>query len=296
MPDLDAIVSSSRAVCPFCPGKIEDGTPRFPEDIVAGGRVRRGEALLFPNLFPYDDLSAVAILCREHFHAMDAIPAKLIRDGLGVARDFFAIVSGNLDSPRSFGLVTWNYMPPAGASQVHPHLQVVLTSHSGNALDRQFQGEQAYFAHAGRCYWQDLLEQEERRAERWIGRENDVAWMVPYAPTGLLGDCLAVFPGRATLLDLTEADVDAFARSLVRILRGFAGRGLWSFNLSFFPDSFGAASGTRWLTAKLLPRFYLNPKLHVTDSSYLQLLLEEKLGMIYPEETAALLRGAFGDA
>jgi hypothetical protein len=36
----------------------------------------------------------------------------------------------------------------------------------------------------------------------------------------------------------------------------------------------------------------LNAGLHVTDVSYLQLLLEERFAMVRPEETAALLRTA----
>ena len=57
VPDLSGIVAESRAMCPFCPGKVESITPRFPEEVVPGGRMRRGEAVLFPNLFPYDDAS-----------------------------------------------------------------------------------------------------------------------------------------------------------------------------------------------------------------------------------------------
>ena len=48
-------------------------------------------------------------------------------------------------------------------------------------------------------------------------------------------------------------------------------------------------------SARLLPRVYLNPKLHVTDGSYLQLLLEERFTMAYPEQTAERLRAAFLD-
>ncbi len=48
-------------------------------------------------------------------------------------------------------------------------------------------------------------------------------------------------------------------------------------------------------SARLLPRFYLNPKLRVTDASYLQLLLEERFAMAYPEQTAEMLRAAFRD-
>jgi len=48
--------------------------------------------------------------------------------------------------------------------------------------------------------------------------------------------------------------------------------------------------------ARLLPRFYLNPKLHVSDASYLQLLLEERFAMLTPEEVGSDLRARFGTA
>jgi len=114
VPDLSGIIAESRAVCPFCPDKVESITPRFPDDLVPGGRMRRGEAVLFPNLFPYDDISAVAVICREHFLAMDAVPASVLCDGIGVARDFFLRAGDRVEGGSGFGLITWNYMPPAG--------------------------------------------------------------------------------------------------------------------------------------------------------------------------------------
>jgi galactose-1-phosphate uridylyltransferase len=104
---------------------------------------------------------------------------------------------------------------------------------------------------------------------------------------------MAVIRDRATLLDLDEADIADFAASLVRVLKAFAARGLWSFNLCLMPDAFGVAPRRHGLTARLLPRFYLNPKLHVSDASYLQLLLDERFAMLTPEEVAADLRARF---
>jgi hypothetical protein len=46
---------------------------------------------------------------------------------------------------------------------------------------------------------------------------------VPFVPIGLLGDCVAWFPGRATLAEqLSDAEIADFARGLTRALRGFA--------------------------------------------------------------------------
>lgn len=292
VPDLSGIVAESRTQCPFCPGKAESITPRFPEDLVPGGRLHNGRAILFPNLFPYDDISAVAALCPEHFHPMDAMPEQPICDGLKLARDFFSLCGGRVDDGRAFGLVTWNYMPPAGASQVHPHLQVVLTSNPGNALTRELAAESGYFEGHGRCYAELLLSTEIEARERYVGATGAVSWLVPFVPYGLFGDCAAVFPGRATVAELSDSEIADFARGLRGVLRGFAERGLWSFNLTFFPARFGTGAGSHWLTARVLPRLYLNAALHVTDVSYLQLLLEERFAMVYPEETAALLQTA----
>jgi len=292
-PDLSGIIADSRAHCPFCPGKLESITPRFPEDLVPGGRMGRGSALLFPNLYPYDDISAVAALCSEHFHPMDAMPEQVIRDGIGLARDFFLLAGDRVENGEGYGLTTWNYMPPSGASQVHPHMQVVLTANPGNAVARELAAESAFLRKHGECFGHALLRAEQAQGERFVAHTGAVAWLVPFVPSGMFGDCAALFPGRRTLTDLSDADVAEFARGLVRVLQAFFRRGLWSFNLTFFPARFGAGDGSHWLSARVLPRFYLNPKLHVSDASYLQLLLEERLAMVYPEATAALLRRAF---
>lgn len=292
-PDLAAIEALSRPGCPFCPERLDALTPRFPEELVPGGRLRRGEATLVPNLFPYDDYSAIAVLCREHVQAMDAMPARLIADGLAVAREFIGLTAGRIDGGAAYGIATWNFMPASGGSQVHPHMQVITTATPGNALARQHAAAEAFRRRTGRVY-ADALIAAERAGPRWIGERGRVAWLAPFAPAGVLGDALAVVRDRATLLDLDDADIADFAASLVRVLAAFAARGLWSFNLCLLPDAFGAAPRRHWITARLLPRFHLNPQLHVSDASHMQLLLDERFAMLAPEEVAADLRARFG--
>jgi galactose-1-phosphate uridylyltransferase len=291
--DLDAMVAATRGNCPFCPEKVEAITPRFADALVPGGRLRRGGALLFPNLFPYDDISAIAVLCDEHFHGMDAMPERIVVDGLTAARDFLHAAASTFAGRDAYGIVTWNYMPAAGATQVHPHMQVIATTTPGNGLRRQLDAERAWLAHHRRAY-ADMLVDAERGGPRWIGADGDIAWLVPFAPAGLLGDAQAVFARAATVADLDDADIAAFARGLVRVLRGLAQRGLWSFNLCFQSAAFGADEGAHRLVARLLPRLFLNPALHVSDVAYMHLLLEEKFAMTWPETVAEGLRAAWG--
>jgi UDPglucose--hexose-1-phosphate uridylyltransferase len=47
--DLEAFARQTQPQCPFCPERIDVLTPRLAPAIDPGGRIARGEALLFPN-------------------------------------------------------------------------------------------------------------------------------------------------------------------------------------------------------------------------------------------------------
>ena len=292
--DLSQMVEDSAGRCPFCAPQVARITPRYPPDFLAEGRLEQGQAVLFPNLFPYDDISAIAVISAAHFHPMDDIPTAVIEDGLGIARNFFRrIKTDAADGPDSYGIVSWNYMPPSGGSQVHPHMQVIHTTSPGNGLRRQLAAAEVWRQAHGRAYAEALVETERRAGERWIGENGSVLWLAPFVPTGILGDCIALFPGRATVTELSDAEIADFATGLRTALKSYAARGLWSFNLVFLPDRAAATAGRHWLTARLVPRLYINPALHVTDVAYMQLILEERFAMTYPEDNAAHLRAAW---
>lgn len=290
VPDLAALAESTRATCPFCPERIESITPRYPDALLAGGRMRHGEAVLFPNLFPYDDVSAIVAMSRSHFVAMQAFAAEMIADSFKLARDFIREAGVTVPGRETWGIVTWNYMPPSGASQVHPHMQVIVTDTPGNALRRELEAESRFLERHGVPYPEALLVAERREGSRIVLEESALAWWVPWCPVGMLGNAQAAFAGPRTLGECGDAEIDTFAGTLSRIAAAYAQLGLWSFNLTLFPDAEHGGSRRHWLTARLLPRFYLHPQLHNSDVAYLQLLLGEKFGMIAPEAHAAALR------
>ena len=291
VPDLAALAEATRASCPFCPERVEAVTPRYPDALVAGGRGARGEALLFPNLFPYDDVSAIVSMQREHFAPMDRLRPAMIADALKLARDFIREASAAV-AGDAWGIVTWNYMPPSGASQVHPHMQVIVTDTPGNALRRELDAEARFLERHGVPWGPTLLQAERAARERLVLEEGPITWWVPFCPVGMLGDAQAVVAGRATLGECSDAEIDSFANTFARIAAAYARLGIWSFNLTLFPQAEGSRSGAHWLGARLLPRFYLNPQLHNSDVAYLQLLLGEKFGMVRPEAHAAQLLAA----
>jgi UDPglucose--hexose-1-phosphate uridylyltransferase len=80
---LRALGEQTRATCPFCPERVEAVTPKLPAEIAPEGRIRRGEALLFPNLLPYARFSSVSVYSPErHFLGLDELTPRLVADNL----------------------------------------------------------------------------------------------------------------------------------------------------------------------------------------------------------------------
>ncbi len=296
--DVAPLAAATRENCPFCPDAVHTVTPRFADDLVPGGQLQRGGAVLFPNLFPYDDHSAIAVMTPDHVIEAHDMPVAPIVDSLCLARDFLERLEGRAASDQSsepwYPLISWNHMPPSGGSQFHPHMQVILTRTPTNLQRRRLEAERVWLESHGSSFALDMLAAEQG-GERWIGESGGVSWLAPFRPTGMLGDCQAVFAERSSFSELDDDDIADFAAGFRRVLKGFAGRGLWSFSLVFFSGASGGGNGgeAHRLTAQLVPRFYVNPMTHAPDTAFLQLMMGEWISMTYPEETATLLRAAW---
>ena len=121
--DLDALAVETRPTCPFCAERVETATPRFPPELCAEGRVRCGEAVLFPNLAPYAKWNSVSVYSPDrHLLRIDELTPPLVADNLRAQAMFARAVLGHDRSSRWVS-VNANQLPPSGSSIFHPHLQ-----------------------------------------------------------------------------------------------------------------------------------------------------------------------------
>ncbi|KUK63250.1 MAG: Galactose-1-phosphate uridylyltransferase-like protein [Methanoculleus marisnigri] len=60
--DAAPALPSSRDGCPFCPDAIESSTPTFQD----GSRLRCGESVTFPNLYPFAACHVVTVITPDH--------------------------------------------------------------------------------------------------------------------------------------------------------------------------------------------------------------------------------------
>ncbi len=280
--DVEPLIAASRPSCPFCPERVFIVTPKFLEEFIPAGRLQRGEAVMFPNLLPYDEHSAVAAMSQAHYVPLGQFSVPLLRDAFGVCLEYLRQMQR---FPRTtYSLVFWNYFPASGGTQIHPHLQVFATDAPGNALLEELSCSQRYYQDEGRVYWADLLVEEQRLGERFVAQGKHSAWLTSFISKSLLSDTLVVFPERHTLLDLSDEALDEFCQGLTQTLQLLESQGVYSFNLAWFSSPAGRKD--MWLHARLSPRLYLTPRLWGVDTTTLQHLYQEHFMARTPEAWA----------
>jgi len=290
-PDFDALVAGTEKSCPFCPDKVMQITPSFPPEVLPEGRLISEDRVLFPNIAPYDSLGAVATMGSRHFIPMTELEPERIAAAFRLAMRFFRAVHQNGHPESVYHLINWNYMPVAGSSLIHPHLQVFATSFAPNLMRAELAAAAAYRQANGKNYWDDLVESEKAAGTRYLGRTGRTHWLSTYAPMGVAGDVLGVTEGVSATLELSDQDLNDIAAGLTRAMAAYDRMGIYSFNMNFFAGAVGDAHARFHLLFS--PRTFFNQALGTPDIGALRNLYNETLCMAFPEEIATMLSPYF---
>lgn len=290
-PDFEKIVAGTEKTCPFCAERVMQVTPCFPEEIVPEGRMTADDMVLFPNIAPYDSLGAVATMGAQHYIPMTDITPERIAKAFRLAMAFFRRID-SLGHPEAvYHLINWNYMPPAGSSLIHTHLQVFSTSSAPNLMREELTAAGAYTDRNKTNYWDDLVTHERKTGERYLGRIGRSNWLLSYAPMGVAGDVLAVVDGVSGTLGLTDQDLGDIAVGLTRLMKAYDKMGIYSFNMNFFT---GRPNDDFYRFHLLFsPRTFFNQALGTPDIGALRNLFNETLCMAFPEEITQMLKANF---
>ncbi|HXH98093.1 MAG TPA: hypothetical protein VNH40_12880, partial [Gaiellaceae bacterium] len=203
--DLEELSRQTRESCPFCGSRVERKTPRFPPEIWPDGRIRRGEAVLFPNLVPYAKWSSVSVYSAgRHLLPLDELSPALLADNLATQVDFARAVTAQ-DPSAAWISVNANHLPPSGSSIFHPHLQ-------GSANPEPTTMQRLLAAVAPTAV-RDYVDTERKRGERLIAAADGVAWLAAFAPLGPAEIRAFVF-GAVSPTDLDERLVTRLARGI----------------------------------------------------------------------------------
>ncbi len=283
------IIEASKENCPFCPGRLNSLTPKLIPEIVPEGRIHRGDAVLFPNSFPYTQHNWVIVLCEDHFLPLERFNGKVLIDGFGAAQEGISRLSMNEPGLRCWS-INWNYMPQSGAGLFHPHIQAVIEESPTSFHQRALEMIQRYQSETRSHFWQDYLSEEMKLGERYLGSRGDIHFLMAFSPSGVLGEIFILFSNRFRIEDVTPRDWEDFSHGLLDLFRFFKAKHIESFNFALFAGS--DESVQSWIFGRLCPRMYL-PPWNTSDINYFEKLHNEVICAISPEEWSQEIKPYF---
>ncbi|KDE54595.1 galactose-1-phosphate uridylyltransferase [Methanoculleus sp. MH98A] len=269
--DTAPAMPDSRDGCPFCPGAIDTSTPTFED----GSRLRCGESVTFPNLYPFAGRHVVTVITPDH--APGRFDARHLADAISGTAQALARTPG-------YASINWNHLPSAGASIVHPHLQGIADAEPTRLADLYISGGRRYLADRGRLYWDDLVERE-RCSERFLF-EDEIFWSATPVPLGER-EVRGILP--ISTLEELEPYIDPLAEGILRVVDFYLSLGTHAFNASIFFDAPGTAGQGHRAFCSIIAR--LNPNtFSMCDSAFMERLHLEPVILTLPEDLGALFR------
>jgi galactose-1-phosphate uridylyltransferase len=284
---LSSLVKKTQASCPFCPENVKSQTPMFPQDFVKTGRIYVGDTIVVPNFLGHAERSIIVILSKEHHLKLKDFTSKLIFDGFKGGVAYLRKLTEVKPSIR-FPAFVVNYMPPAGSSMFHPHMQVLVRDRPFYLVRLMLEKSKAYFESGKSSYWTDLLEKE-RGKERFLFGKNDVEWLVPFAPLRGINEVEAVVRGKSNLLELTNREWLELSEGISRILQYYDKEGYISFNIVLMSGPLSEHLDYFDVTLRIISRPGIQP-CSFTDAWALPYLLWDGEAVEEPEQFAQRLR------
>jgi galactose-1-phosphate uridylyltransferase len=256
--------------CPFCSELIFSVTPVFPD----GNRICRGESVTFPNLFPFGEWHTVTVITRRH--QVDTFSRREIADALSGQAESL------LEAP-GYKSINWNYLPSAGASIAHPHLQGLADRRAPVTAERYIAGGLRYLEKMGRTYWEDLRSFESGSPRYLFG--DELFWYANPVPLGER-EVRCILP--VTSLEEFPSFSETFAEGLLDIIRLYRNLGTHAFNMSLFFDKKGEKNGFSAFCS-IISRINPNSS-SMSDSAFMERLHLEPVILTLPEDLGKYYR------
>ena len=286
---LERLVEETRGRCFFCPEKVATSTPTFPADFIPEGRLTRGEATLFPNLFAHKRYSAIITTTGKHYLKLNEFEPSLLINAFKLA-DLY-IRRAHEKGGTEYAEIGGNYLYPGGASIVHPHLQVIA-SHGAHYLMRLYMDKgKAYYRKYSQNFWQELVNKEKQLGERYLGKVGSTEWFTPFAPIRE-DEVNGVVRGKSNFLEFGDQDWEGLAQGLSRVLKAYHDKGFSCFNFAIYSGPLGKKLKYLWAGIKIVSRSSVQPY-PVSDFWYSNCILLDGFVVEPPEQVAKEMRPYF---
>jgi len=286
---LEEIVKKSEVKCSFCPKRVPIDTPMFTSNLVDSGRFKRDSFILFPNMFPFAKYHCVGIISREHYLELNAISQDILENCLIGCRDFFKLIIAK-DPDARYIMVNLNHLPPAGASIIHPHVQIIQDYKPTTMLQKTLEASENYYKTYRSCFWEDLVKSEIKIGERHILRGEILDWIASFAPLAgkeIIGICRA---RKEWFTDLSDDELIMMAKDISTILSLLHNKlEVKSINMSVYSAPIGLECKYFRIHIRIISRSKPTA-LYTNDRGFMEVLQNEPVVTSLPETITRILR------
>jgi len=255
--------------CPFCRENIFSLTPTFPD----GSRILRGESVTFPNMFPFAAWHSVTVISRDHL--VSSFSRQQIDDALQAQTE-------SLSRANGYPCINWNYLPSAGASIVHPHMQGICDPRPSWMVERYLSAGKEYLSRTGKRYW-DAIREQESGSDRYLFG-NEILWFAHAVPIGER-EIRGILPIHR--LDEFESYTGLLAEGILEILSLYRKLGTQAFNMAIYFSKGKAGHFSAFCS--LISRINPNPQ-STSDSAFMERLHFEPVILTLPEDLGRYYR------
>jgi UDPglucose--hexose-1-phosphate uridylyltransferase len=243
--------TAQTAVCPMCVGN-ENMTPpavmlylkeksevRKSKDPLAGERPKNWLVRCIPNLFPAfspperpedetqilknecfgDAIGHHEVIVECSNHDQDPADAELPQLELVINAYIDRLRELSEKSYVKYVSIFRNYGKEAGASLSHVHSQIIATPMVPANIEEELTASKDFYSQNRKCVFCDIIEQEEN-GPRNIFSDSDFVVFAPYASITPMEFWIMPKKHAANILDMNDADVKAFAKTLKASLKG----------------------------------------------------------------------------
>jgi galactose-1-phosphate uridylyltransferase len=274
--------------CPFCRPQVDAETPQLHPGLSGDGRMRQGESLLFPNLFPYGSYSAVSLFDAQHFVEIGTATTSSYTDCLINSAAYLKKILHH-DPGAVYMAITQNHLPSAGGSLVHPHLQINADRIAGNHQRVLLQKANDFYRRNGNHLFSSYLAHEKDEGARCIGATGCWEWMAAFAPEGFF-EIWGVLPGITSFQQLKASQWQDLAQGIVNTQRFYRSLNRNGYNLGLLLKE---DPGSRLeLRAVMVVRANYAPWVRSDFTGY-EVMLGDMATFTAPEQTARHARPFF---
>lgn len=277
--------AADRSGCPFCPERLTAHTPQLVPEFYRGGRLQRGQSILFPNLFPYGSYSAVSLFDDRHFVEIGTAPPDSYAQCFLNCRDYLLRILQH-DPAAVYMAITQNHLPSAGGSLLHPHLQLQADPVASNHHRFLESRASTYLRAAGARIFSDYFEHERKDASRYIGRTGSWEWLAAFAPEGFF-EIWGILPGVTSIRQAEAEDWRALARGVIQAQKFYRSLKRNGYNLGLLL----VEDGLDVLELRVVMMVRSNYAAWVrSDHTGFEVMLGDMATFTAPEETAKMAR------